>query len=260
MIVGAAVIPAAPLLVPGLSATLPDGVERVADAVDAALDSLPAYDTAVLLACSTPQEDASAPALHTSKEASLAGVGRPDIVRVAVSPSDDGPAAAHRAVLDRVSRMTQYPLHSGQPLPLGLTVLGLLVGGHVPLVAAAVPRGAGFGALVGVGAGIAEALDDTGVRAVAVASGDLSAGLDEHSPLYRVDGAREWDDRVATVVDSGRLDGLADLGPQEAGRVGSLGWAPLAVLHGACARAKVGLVLRHYSAPRGVGYLVAQGA
>jgi hypothetical protein len=36
-------------------------------------------------------------------------------------------------------------------------------------------------------------------------------------------------------------------------------WAPLAALHGVLQVTKLGMVRRHYSAPRGVGYLVAQG-
>lgn len=262
MIVGAAIIPSAPLLVPGVSAALPDGVGKVCDAIDAALESLPVCDTVVLLSAACPGEGGSGQGLYDVTRATLAGIGRPDVVRG--TPID-------RAAVERISHVSQYPLYRGDVLPLGLAVLALLVGGHLPLVPMTVPRHASFDTLSATGTAIAEAFarrGDNGTaqaggrepRAIVIAAGDLSAGLEARSPLDAVEGAREWDARAIDVVDSGRLEGLARLGPDEAVRVGALGWAPLAVLHGATARAKIGLVRRHYSAPRGVGYLVAQGA
>lgn len=249
MIVGAAIMPAAPVLIPGVSASLPDGLGKVCDAVDAVLETLPDCDTAVLLTGA--QELGSGQGLYDATEATLAGVGRPDITR---------PVPVHRDAVEEITRVNQYPMYRGEALPLGLSVLALLFGGHGPLVPMAVPQHADFDALTAIGTGIAEALSSAGVRAVIIAAGDLSAGLEERSPLHRIDGADDWDARVVAAVDSGRLDGLGRLGPAEARRVGALGWAPMAVLHGAVARAKLGLIRRHYSAPRGVGYLVAHGA
>lgn len=251
MIVGAAIIPSAPLLVPGASATMPKELEKVCDAVDATLEALPYCDTAVLIAGARSSAQGSGQGLYDAAEATLAGIGRPDIART---------AEVHRAAVERITRVTQYPMYRGDVLPLSLSVLALLFGGSQPLVPMAVPPTAGFDALAAIGAGIGETLAGPDLRVAIIAAGDLSAGLDERSPLHAVEGAREWDARVVDVVDSGRLDGLADLGPAEAQRVGALGWAPMAVLHGAVARAKLGLVRRHYSAPRGVGYLVAHGA
>ncbi|MDP8969499.1 MAG: hypothetical protein M3N52_03170, partial [Actinomycetota bacterium] len=150
-------------------------------------------------------------------------------------------------------------LRRGEPLPLGLAVLTMMAGCRRRLVPLAVAATGGFEALADIGDGSARALAGCGVRAVVVTAGDLSAGLTEGSPLYRVDGAAAWDEEVVALVAAGRLDGLAGLGPAEARRVGALGWAPMAVLHGVCVRAGVRLSLRHYSAPRGVGYLVADG-
>lgn len=251
MIVGAAIIPSAPLLVPGVSAVLPTGVDKVYDAVEAAVESLPPADTAVLVAVGSAAVDGDPGwGVYDTAEASLAGIGRPDIVLHGEVSRD---AAA------RITSSVQYPMYRGDALPLGLAVLALLSAGGRALVPLAVHPTASFEALVAVGAGVARALADSDERAVVVAAGDLSAGLDERSPLYRIDGAADWDERVVSIVDSGRLDGLARMGPQEARRVGALGWAPMALLHGAMARAKLGLVVRHYSAPRGVGYLVAHG-
>jgi hypothetical protein len=247
VIVGAAVIPSAPLLVPGVSRSLPDGAGPVCDAVDAAVEALPHRDVTVLVA---PAHRGRSQGLYDTAEAHLGAIGRPDIT--ARHP-------IHRPAAEAVSRVIQYPMFRAEPLPLELAVLALLVGSG-PLVPLAVPTAADFDALVGAGTAIAEALSGQDIRAVLIAAGDLSAGLDERSPLHRVDGAREWDDRATDIVDSGRLDGLRRLGPAEAQRVGALGWAPMAVLHGACARAKIGMVVRAYAAPAGVGYLVAQGA
>jgi aromatic ring-opening dioxygenase LigB subunit len=244
MIIGAAVLPTAPLLVPGVSATLPGGVPKVADAIDAAVEALPAADLVVLVA-------AGEGGLHDTPNASLEGVGRPDI---AADVEVDSQAVA------RLSATTQYPMFRDHGLPLALTVLALHVGDGAPVVPLTVPQTAEFQALVGLGASIARTFADPQVRVVVVVAGDLSAGLAPKSPLHEVNGAIFWDEQAVAAVDSGRLDALAKLGPGKAQRVGALGWAPLVVLHGAVASAKLGMVVRHYSAPRGVGYLVASGA
>ena len=244
MIVGAAVLPTAPLLVPGVSATLPAGAPKVADAIDAAVEALPAADLLVLVA-------AGDGGLHDTPKASLAGIGRADIAA--------GVAVDAQAV-SRLAAAAQYPMYRSHDLPLSLTVLALHVGDGTPIVPMTVPETAGFDVLMGLGATIARTFADPEVRVVVVVAGDLSAGLTEKSPLHYVDGAIFWDEQAVAAVDSGRLDALAKLGPGEAQRVGALGWAPLAVLHGAVASAKLGMVVRHYSAPRGVGYLVANGA
>lgn len=244
MIVGAAVLPTAPLLVPGVSATLPEGIPKVADAIDAAVEALPPADLHVLVA-------AGESGLHDTDKASLEGIGRPDI---AADVAVDGQAVS------RLSAATQYPMYRGHQLPLALTVLALHVGDGAPIVPMTVPETTEFGALVGLGTSIARAFADPELRVTTIVAGDLSAGLTEKSPLHRVEGAIFWDEKAVAAVDSGRLDALARLGPAEAKRVGALAWAPLAVLHGAVASAKIGMVVRHYSAPRGVGYLVASGA
>jgi hypothetical protein len=245
VIVGAAVLPTAPLLVPGVSASLTADVAAVCDAIDAALDCLPDHDVVVLVAAGDQGT------LYDEATANLACIGRPDVTRSV--PVD-------AAVLERLSGLVQYPVHRGEPLSPGLAVLSLLVGGGEAVVPLAVPRSASFESLAAIGVGVAAAVDVPELRAVVVAAGDLAAGLTERSPLHRIDGAKDFDAQLVDAVDSGRLDGLSRIGPAEAKRVGASGWAALAVLHGALARAKIGLVRRHYSAPRGVGYLVAHGA
>jgi hypothetical protein len=243
MIVGAAIVPTAPLLVRGVSKELPAGVPKVCAAVSGALDSLAPADCAVLVA-------AGPGAVHAARVAGLAGVGRPDVCAdVQLWAGADALAADGLGL----------PLDRDEALPLGLSVLCLLLGRRVrALLPVSVRRAESFQTLTEIGRAITDRTPDES-RIVVVAAGDLSAGLTEKSPLWRVPGALFWDEQAAAAVDSGRLGSLSRLGPEEAQRVGALGWAPMVVLHGAVASAKIGMVVRHYSAPRGVGYLVASG-
>lgn len=257
MIHAAAVVPTAPLLVAGVSATVPPEVEAVRGAVRAVLGALPASDVLVLVGTA----EIDAPVVHDEAHATLAGFGRPDLA--ARQPLDG------EVTVDLSGRATLGRVHGGS-LPPSLAVLSLLVhqaraaaaddgDGVVPVVPIAVPRWAAFGSLVAVGSAVARVARERGLVTSIVAGGDLSAGLDDRAPLHRIAGARHFDDVVVDVVSSGRLGGLERVGPVEARRVWAIGWASLAVLHGACAAAKIGLVVRHRSAPRGVGYLVARG-
>lgn len=241
---GVAVLPSAPLLVPGVAADLPPGVGRVCDAVDAVVERLPDPTVAVLVAAGETWT------LHGTADADLAGIGRPDIRR-------EGKLAAE--LLGDLAAALGQPVADG-PLPLDLAVLVLLLGEPPPLVALSVPGSAAFDDLQAAGDAVAATLAGIDERAVLVVTGDLSAGLTEASPMHVVEGAEAFDARVVEAVDAGRLDTLAALGPGEARRVGARAWAPLGLAHGACRRCKVGLVRRLYAAPRGVGYLVAYGA
>jgi tRNA dimethylallyltransferase len=156
VIVGAGIVPTAPLLVPGASASLPSGVAEVCDAIDQTLDGLPDHDVAVLVA------GGSQGALYDAAEASLAGVGVPQ-VRIT--------AEVDHALTERLSGLVQYPSTAASRCPLDLAVLTLLLGSGAPLVPIEVPGGAAFDALTAVGVGIASALDDPDVRGVWSAPG-----------------------------------------------------------------------------------------
>lgn len=241
MIVGAAVLPTAPLLVRGVAAYLPEGFQPLRDAADRTLLGLPPHDLAVLVAASPSDAEVG---VWGSAVASLAGIGRPDHRIDLPAGAGDGLAAA-----------VGLSLRKGH-LPLDVAVLTHLVARAEGVVALCVPAGASARELATIGDRIARHLPE---QAVVVCSGDLSAGLDATAPLAAVAGARAWDDQVVDSVASGRLDGLSRLGPAEAARVGARGWAALAVLHGVCRTAKLGTMVRRYLAPRGVGYLVASG-
>jgi hypothetical protein len=241
VIVGAAVLPTAPLLVPGMTTGLPDGFPPLREAMDRTLLGLPPHELAVVVAAS--RDDAEV-GVWDDAVASLGGIGRPDL-RIEF-PATGGAALAGELGL---------PVRAGN-LPLDLSVLTHLVGRQRRLLPICVSAGASAADLAKLGAGIAAGIQEL---AVVVCAGDLSAGLNARAPLSLVSEARAWDDQVVDAVASGRLDGLARLGPDESLRVGARGWAALAVLHGICRTAKLGTMVRRYAAPRGVGYLVASG-
>lgn len=246
MIVGACVLPTAPLLVPGVAAQLPPGCEAVADAVDIVVEQLPSADAVVLLA---PGDSTT---VHDDAVVSLGGIGRPDITEQRSVATD---------LVEPVALALGAEIAGDTPLSLPLAVLALLLGNSAPLVPVTVQTDLGFERLSGAGRAVAQALGEPGTPdVVVVASGDLSAGIGPASPRPGIAGAQAFDEQVVEIVDSGRLDRLAELGPKEARRVHASGWAPLVVLHGVVAHAKIALVRRRYAAPCGVGYLVGHGA
>lgn len=246
---GAAVIPAAPLMIPAASPAQPEGMQEPVRALrDAAADvlrALPPVDVHVLVA-------AGPRGIFDAASASLAPLG----VRGA---EVEMPVATD--AIDDLSRLTQYPMFRGDPLTIEQSVLALqlhAVHGPVAVLPINVPPGTDFDVLVAVGASICEAVRDAGLVAAVVVAGDLSAGLDQTSPAHHIDGAQEWDVTVVAAVRAGDLRRLRELGPDEAERVRALGWAPLAVLSGVCAAGRLRPEHVAYGAPRGVGELVAR--
>lgn len=211
----------------------------------AAIAALPSFDVAVMVASGTR-------GVYDQAVASLAplGIQEPEIQL----PVDAG-------ALEHLSRLTQYPMFRGDPLGVSHAVLALQLHashGLVPVVPLNVPTGVDFDVLVSVGASIAEAARDAERLVAVICPGDLSAGLHEGSPAHSIANAPEWDAAVVAAFEEGDLSALRELGPRNAERVRSLGWAPLAVLHGACARARLRPVLLGYRSPRGVGQIVAR--
>lgn len=248
-VLGAAAIPAAPLL---LSAASPAQPSEVADEVEAlrrdvtqVLGSLPPADVVVLVA-------AGPGGIHNRGRASLAGLGLAGV-------ETDLPIA--RELIREASRLTQYPLLRGDPLPLPHGVLALLVAqelGTRQILPLSVPEGADASVLLTLGAGLVEGVRAWGGTALVVAAGDLAATLTVGSPGYLVQGAEEWDRRVVDAFSAPNGQGILDLGPEEAERFGAHGWAPLAVLEGVRRRARLSADHVRYHAPRGVGQLVVR--
>ncbi len=247
-IVGAAAVPSAPLLLPVASPEQPetvrDEVHQLRAAVEHALRELPSADVTVLVA-------SGERGVYDRAAASLAPVG-------VVDGEVELPVAER--VVEHLSRIAQFPVFRGDDLSLDLSVLTMLLhrqdrdGRVVPLAVSGTSQ---FDILVSVGASIGEALRDADLSARLVVAADLSAGLEEQSPRYRIEGARAWDEAIVAATKSGDLARLEELGPEESERVHARGWAPLAVLHGACASNRLRPELVAYLAPRGVGQLVA---
>jgi hypothetical protein len=239
-LLGAASIPSAPVLVPGVGMGRGAVLEQLRTTVSRVIARLPDADVVVVVA-------AGQPALHDTVTVDLTGLGHPQVTRTL----DGCPLA-----ITALSRITQYPRVRRTRLPLDLAVLALLVDRRVPVVALEVSASAEFSVLSALGTSAVQALDDAGVTGVMVAAGDLSAGLNDAAPLAALPGAQRWDADVVGLFTRGVTEELADHGPVAAAAVGARGWAPLCVLHGAAASASLTLSVRRYSAPRGVGYLV----
>jgi len=246
VLAGVAVLPSAPVLVPGVSPAPPPQVRAVADEVDACVEGLADYDRVVLLAAG------EALAVHACGRIDLAGLGRGDI-------RAERPVAARtvEALAERLGCAAEVP----DRLPLAHAVLGLLLGAAEPVAAVSVPAEAEPAALQHSGIAVVRAVADAADegRALLVVAGDLSAGIGPRAPWPDLDGAAELDAQIVDLVDQGRLERLAGLG-DEAARVHATGWPALVAAQGALGEARLGLARRSYAAPAGVGYLVAHGA
>lgn len=237
---GAASLPSAPLLVPGVGRGLGSAQQQLRASVKRVARGLPNADVLVVVA-------AGQPALHDTVTADLSGLGYPGHTRtIEACP----PAIA------ALSKLTQYPRVRRSRLPLDLATLTLLVDRNEPVVALEVSASAEYSVLSAVGISVVQALQDSELTANVIAAGDLSAGLNAKAPLAERPGAIEWNAAVVELFSAGEGERLAALGPNEAMRVGARGWAPLCVLHGAAVSAGLDLAVRRYAASRGVGYLV----
>ena len=240
VLVGAASLPSAPLLVPGVGRGLGSSLQQLRSSVQRVARGLPAADVLVVVA-------AGQPALHDTATADLSGLGYPGHTRtVAACP----PAVA------ALSKVTQYPRVRRRRLPLDLATLTLLVDRNEPVVALEVSASAEYAVLSALGVSVVKAFEEAGLTGNLVVAGDLSAGLDARAPLAERPGAAAWNAAVVELFTEGDGERLATLGPDDAAKVGARGWAPLCVLHGAVMSAGLDLAVRRSVAPRGVAYLV----
>jgi hypothetical protein len=247
VVAGAAAVPASPLLLPEASPAAPAtdaaDVAALRRAVEETLAALPDADTVILVG----------PGPRGFRERARSGL-RP--LGVAV---DDIVLPVDGELLTHATRLTQYPVLIGGGLSVENAVLARLVHrlrGEVTVLPVSVAPETDGQILVNVGASLVEALRDAHRRGVLVATADLSAGLDRTSPRYEIAGADTWDRLATGAIAAGDVDALAALGPSEAARVVARGWAPLTVLAGFAAAAR----LRPAGAPgyapvRGVGRL-----
>lgn len=248
---GAALVPSAPLVVPAISHAQPAGttaavtaLRRATTAAIARVSEALELDLVVLLA-------AGQKGLHNRARASFASLGLPDL-------GVDLPLAAD--VVSAVTRVMQYPLYQGTPLPLDLAVLARLVADasiDLPVLPVTVSPKIDPTVAPAVAAALHEGLREAGAAGVVLSAGDLSAGLDAGSPAYLLDGAVDWDHRALAAVEVGDAEGFTALGPDEAERVAARSWAPIGVTLHALRSIDAPIEQVTYHTVRGVGYVVA---
>lgn len=249
-ILGGAIVPAAPALLPELSPRQPDeirdGLAALRADVDATLAALPDADVVLVL-------DAGQRGVHQRARADMAGLGVPGV-------GADLPVPVELTAA--VTRVTQYPLVAQDQLPVSAGVIVTLLErarGRCATVVTSVPARAEASVLQHVGAGLVEAIRGSTATGVVVASGDLSAALTEHSPGYRVEGAEHWDRELLEGIKNGSAGAvLRALGPERATLVKARSWPAIVAADGAFTAARLRRVACRYHAPLGVGQLVAR--
>jgi hypothetical protein len=248
-LVGAVVIPSAPILVPGMSEAPPAELDAVRDAVAEAVAALPPHHLLLLLSGAWADGQAG---VYGGGVADLGGLGRPDLVAgIGGFPFE----------AERVAALAGLPQRQG-PLPVDLAALALLAWPAAERVGAArtLPVALAFAdavELAEAARGIDAALEPIPFPVAAVVAGDLAAGHTARSPRHVVAGSQEWDAAAVRAVTMGVWKDLADLGPGEARRVGARGWPALVALGALLADAHAAMEIRYSGAPRGVGCLVA---
>lgn len=241
-LLGAAVVPSAPSVLPTVAPTVPaadaDDVTALRAAAAGALARLPDADAVVLLA-------SGRRGVHAAARVDLASLGLPEVTR-------EHPIGS-RLLADVTSR-TQFAQRHGDDLEVDLAVLALQLPAGTPVLPVGVAPADGD-ALVAIGRGIAAAIRDGDQDVTLLCAGDLSTSLDESSPRYHVEGAADWDAVTARAVREGDLALLLAQG-RDAAVVHARSWAPLVVGLGVLRSVGLRPADVSYHAVRGVGHVV----
>lgn len=244
-------VPAAPLLLPAATPTLPPSraapVEALRADARSALSGLADADVVVVLAAG------SEPLVHDAVVATLTSYG---IAGADVAIDTDA------QVIAAITARGQASLVRSDRLDGDLAVLAsqaVAARPGVPVVPVTVPGLAHATSLRDLAAGLAGAAAAVTYRVAVVVAGDLAATLDASSPGYLVDGASDWDAAACAAVRDRDLDAIGALGPDDAARVQARGWAPLTVLVSIATAAGSPIASVSYHAPRGVGAVVVAG-
>lgn len=224
-IVGAAVCPHPPLLVPEVAGGAAAELDDLRAACLTAVDGLAEADALVIVG--------SGPVTGTRYDASAGGSFDPYGAR-------------------------DVRVGSGEPvLPLSLTVGAWLVeqskSAGLPRVSITVAVGETPSACLTLGQQLAHGND----RMALLVMGDGSPRRSEHSPVHLHPRAELFDSTVAAALDLADTDTLAALDPDLATELHAAGRAPWQVLAGATATAGLRGHLAYHAAPYGVGYFVA---
>lgn len=241
-ILGAALVPSAPFVIPEVAPELPaahrDDVTELREAAARAVASLPAADAVVLVARGTR-------GIHLQACVDLRGLGSPGVVR-------EHPVAV--SLLPDLTSRTQYAQRHGDDLDVDLAALALQLPAATTVVPVAVATADGA-SLAATGRAIADTIAKSARQVTLLCAADLSAALTEHSPRYRVEGASEWDAATVEALRAGDLPALREQGA-DAQRVHARSWAPLVVGMAAARAAGLHPSEIGYRTARGVGYAV----
>ena len=243
-ILGAAVIPSAPLVLPSVAPSVPsahaDDVAALREAARAATAGLPDADAVVLVA-------GGRRGVHAAARIDLRPLGHPEIAR-------EHPVAD--TLLPDVTSRTQFAQRHGDDLEIDLAILGLQLPAGTPILPVAVAPAEGS-SLAAIGRAIVAAVRDSDLDVTILFAGDLSAAREASSPRYLVEGAVEWDresTQAVAATDVERLVAQTD----DAERVHARSWAPLVVgLAAVRAAGLTDVAVRHLVA-RGVGHVVGR--
>lgn len=223
MLVGAAVCPHPPLLVPEMAGDSAPELDRLRAACDEALKRLPSGLIVVV----------GGAAVTRRYGIDAAGSLRPYGLDFVVGPAGEGPAA----------------------LPLSLTIGRWLLERNGLSAAAfqGIAEDATLEDCLYVGRDLAESSE----RIVLLVMGDGSASRDEKAPGYLDERAKPYDDAVAQALDHADVAALERLDLRLSAELQVAGRAAWQVLAGAAGSTGFHGDLLAHEAPFGVGYLVA---
>ncbi|MGH2788809.1 MAG: hypothetical protein ACRDJV_13050 [Actinomycetota bacterium] len=236
-VAGGAILPHAPLLVPGVAG---DALEPELHPIRSAARAID-FDGVDAIVVLSPHGEASG--VYAQSKADLCAFGVPDSA-IEWRTDDD--------LVRRLAAAWEVDVLDG-PVDHGVAVPVALSRPAVPVIGACLPEGTGVSESA---MRFAQALGHSSGEATLafVASVNTSAGLTPRAPFTELPGARAIEARLRTALedDSGRVDGVVT----ELEAVGrSCGAGPLAVF-GALFSGRAATVAAH-EWPVGVGYMVA---
>jgi len=265
-IVAGCIVPHPPLLIPAIGGrdlervrSTKEGMERLARTL-AGLQP----DVLVMISPHTPLfRDAFTVKAAPELEGSFAAFGRP---QVRIAKRNDLQLAKHLAEKAAEKGVPLVLLESsrgrwldrGEELDHGLLVPLYYLDQQLetPIVSLSISA-LGYQDHFRLGRLVREACQDTGRRAVFVASGDLSHRLIKGAPAGYSPRGAEFDRRIAEMASSGDFDALYDLEEDLVEEAGECGLRSIHTMWGALKNGSLENEVLSYEGPFGVGYLVS---
>jgi len=267
-IVGCALVPHPPILIPEIGRNNLREVEKTRQGMEKISDQVKLWnpDTLVLITPHGPVfRDAISIAAITSLQGNFAKFGMTDI---RISAETD---------TEMVEVITRYAGHSGIPVlqitedsaqRYGLSIV-LDHGALVPLYylakagvkAKVVHISIGwleYEDLFSFGRAVREAVQSIDRRAVIICSGDLSHRLTPDAPAGYSIQARQFDETIVQALEKLNIQAIRNLAPDFIEEAGECGLRPIYILMGILDKLKVKAHTLSYEGPFGVGYAVMQ--